>query len=128
MALPWVGLPELSMPRMMPSGGRRSCTRSIQAPDTVPRAGLVVARLPNLATVLEAERRSYRLVRRSDFRPAYRCDRQISPVRTPALWQCAGGTVLEMMVGALRPVVDEALLFVALCYCTVPLGNQNGTV
>ena len=30
---PWVGLSELSRSRMMPSGGRRTCTRSIQVPD-----------------------------------------------------------------------------------------------
>ena len=30
---PWVGLSELSMSRIMLSGGLRSCTRSIQAPD-----------------------------------------------------------------------------------------------
>src|SRR5918994_6157978 len=43
---PWVGLSELSMSRMMQSGGVRSCTRSIQAPGK----SISASRLASLAS------------------------------------------------------------------------------
>jgi hypothetical protein len=43
-----------------------------------------------------------------------------------ALWRHAGGTAPSMMVGAFRPVVDEALFFTALCRHAVPLWPKMG--